>query len=505
MSRNRTILITAGVMLSLFMAAMESTVVSTAMPTIVADLGGLSIYSWVFSAYLLTSTTTMPLYGKLSDIYGRRPIFMIALALFLGGSVLSGQAGSMEQLILFRALQGLGAGGLQPLAFILIGDMFSFEQRAKMQGLFSGVWGISSIVGPLLGGFLVDQVSWHWVFYVNIVPGILAGAIIWFLWVEHAHVAQNKRAAIDYAGAAVLTLDVVVLLFGLFEFGTLLGSGLLVLAALFLFGLIWIERRAADPILPMSLFGDRLFSIALIQGVLAGCALFGSASFVPLFVQAVLGTSATLAGATLTPQLLGWVGASIIGSRLLLRMGYHRIAIVGMVILTIGAALMARIDANSNLIGIMVNVSIMGIGMGLSIPAFLLAVQNTVPRRLLGTATSTVQFSRSIGGAIGVSIMGIVLAARLTAGLIAAGMNPDSIDLDSLLNPVPGANIAVEGALRIALANAVQSVFVVALIAAVLGLVATTLTPRGHIAHLIADRKETEAGGQAPAESGLFE
>src|SRR3989304_3377085 len=198
MSRKRIILVTAGIMLSLFLASLESTVDATAMPTIVGQLGGLEHYSWVFSAYMLASTTVVPLYGKLSDLYGRRRLYVIAMALFLTGSVFSGRANSMTQLIFARALQGIGAGGLMPLAFILIGEMFSLEQRAKMQGLFSGVWGVSSIVGPLLGGFLVDQLSWRWIFYINIFPGLLAAALVAFAW--RGQPPQPERPAVDYAG-----------------------------------------------------------------------------------------------------------------------------------------------------------------------------------------------------------------------------------------------------------------------------------------------------------------
>ncbi|MEP7189337.1 MAG: MFS transporter, partial [Roseiflexaceae bacterium] len=233
MSR-RTLVITVGVMLSLFMASMESTVVATAMPTIVSQLGGLSSYSWVFSVYMLASTTTVPVYGKLSDVYGRKPVYAIAMLLFLTGSLLCGFSQSMGQLIAARAVQGLGAGGLLPLAFIIIGDLFTFEQRARMQGVFSGVWGISSVVGPLLGGFLVDRVSWHWVFFINVLPGLLALALVWRAWVDRPRAVGAQRLAVDYAGSVLLTVSVVVLLLGLFEFGTSIGWALL-LAALLLF------------------------------------------------------------------------------------------------------------------------------------------------------------------------------------------------------------------------------------------------------------------------------
>jgi MFS family permease len=214
--RRQVITVTAGVMLSLFLASMESTVVATGMPTIVSQLGGLNSYSWVFSAYMLTSTTTVPVYGKLSDIYGRKPIYAAAMAIFLLGSLLCGLSQSMGQLIAFRAVQGLGAGGLLPLAFIMIGDMFTFEQRARMQGVFSGVWGVSSVVGPLLGGFLVDQVSWHWIFFINIVPGLLAAVLVWRAWVDRRREPGVARPAADYAGATLLTVSVVVVNKGLF-------------------------------------------------------------------------------------------------------------------------------------------------------------------------------------------------------------------------------------------------------------------------------------------------
>src|SRR6185503_1886341 len=264
-----------------------STVVATAMPTIVGQLGGLEHFSWVFSAFLLASTTTVPLYGKLSDIYGRRKLYVFAMALFLIGSVLCGLANSMTQLIFARALQGIGAGGIMPLAFILIGEMFSLEQRAKMQGLFSGVWGVSSIVGPLLGGFLVDQLSWRWVFYINVVPGLLAVSFVAFAWRDQLQ--GREKPSVDYAGAGLLTIAVVTLLLGLMdESGTSLKWILIGASIVFLIALLWVERRAVDPILPLHLFRERLFAATIAHGMLSGGALFGSVSFIPLFVQSVL-------------------------------------------------------------------------------------------------------------------------------------------------------------------------------------------------------------------------
>lgn len=493
MTRKRLNVITLGILLSLFLASMEGTVVATAMPSIVAQLGGLSIYSWVFSVYMLASTTTVPIYGKLSDLYGRKLVYIVSMVLFLIGSLLCPQARTMEQLIFFRGLQGLGAGGVLPLAFTIIGELFTLEQRAKMQGLFSGVWGVSAVIGPLIGGFLVDQVSWHWVFYINVVPGLLAMGCVWLAWKESAG-EERRRVEVDYLGAALLTLGTLSLLLGLNDLGDPLGWAALGAAAFLLGGLFWAERRAANPILPLDLFKDRLFTVSILHGVLAGWAMFGSLNYVPLFVQAVLGTSATLAGIALTPMSLSWTLASIFGSRLLLKMGYRTLALGGMVMLVLGTFLMSRIGTNASQIGIMVYTGLMGIGMGLSIPAFLIAVQSTVPKRDLGVATSTLQFSRSIGGTLGVSILGAFLSSRLASLLVAGGIDPASVSLEALLDPVASASTAasvtLEGPLRAALAIAIANLFLIAFIAAIAGLLAVMGAPAGKISQLAQNRPE---------------
>ena len=489
MSRNRIILVTAGIMLSLFLASMESTVVATAMPTIVGQLGGLEHYSWVFSAFMLASTTAVPLYGKLSDIYGRRKLYASAMALFLIGSVWCGLANSMTSLIFARALQGIGAGGIMPLAFILIGEMFTLEQRAKMQGLFSGVWGVSSIVGPLLGGFLVDQLSWRWIFYINIVPGLLAAALVAFAWRDH-HAHGQERPAVDYAGAALLTTSVVMLLLGLMGSGT--SSWILIAGAVVLFiALLWVERRAADPVLPLPLFRDRLFSTATAHGILTGWALFGSVSFIPLFVQAVLGTTATQAGITLTPLLLGWVTASIIGTRLMLTVGYRRLGLIGTASFTVGAFLMSQAGMNTSQASLMSFVTLMGIGMGLSVPSYLIAVQTSVNRRQLGTATSTLQFSRSIGGTLGVSVMGAALSTRLASSLAESSLTPELVQ--QLLNPLPGSEVVIAEGARAAMADAIHLVFVIAFAAAALAMVTVFFTPRKELTDQQPERSPVSA------------
>jgi EmrB/QacA subfamily drug resistance transporter len=496
MNRLRTRLVTAGLMLTLFLVSMESTVVSTGMPTIVGQLGGLEAYSWVFTAFMLASTTTVPLYGKLSDLFGRRPIYAVSMAIFLFGSIMCGLAQTMPQLIAFRALQGIGAGGLLPLVFIIIGDLFSLEERARIQGLFSGVWGVSSLVGPLLGGFIVDRLSWQWVFLINIFPAPVAAALVWFAWIDRPRPQRGARPAIDYLGAVLLTSGAVALLLGLSDLGApwawaAIGASVVLLAAL-----VVVERRAADPVLPIGLFRERMFAVACGHGVLAGCAMFGSSAFVPLFVQGVQGTSATEAGAALTPMLLAWVFSSIIGTRLLLRVGYRSLALAGMVSLTAGALMLTQVSASTGRVPLMVYLALMGFGMGFSIPAFLIAVQSAVERRKLGTATSTLQFSRSIGGALGIGIMGAVLSSALAASLTAAGVDPGSVSINGLLE---GGGATVDASLRDALSAGVRGVFMVAFIASALGLGVTLLAPRGRIGELGAGIAENADGGNAEA------
>jgi len=493
MSRNRIIMVTIGIMFSLFLASMESTVVATATPTIVGELGGLNHFSWVFSAYMLASTTTVPLYGKLSDLYGRRKLYLIAMALFLAGSILAGQADSMTQLILARGLQGVGAGGIMPLAFILIGEMFTLEQRTRMQGLFSGVWGVSSIIGPLLGGFLVDSLSWRWVFYINIIPGLLAAGLVAYAWRDR--IAHTDKPSVDYAGAVLMMAAIVTLLFGLLDESGSSRRWLMIGISIPLFiVLFWVESRAVDPILPLNLFGGRLFSTAVVHGIFSGWALFGSIAFIPLFVQSVLGTSATQAGITISPMLLGWVASSIIGTRILLKVGYRKLAIIGTTLLVIGAFFMSRIDSGVGQIAIMVFVTLMGIGMGFSIPSFLIAVQTTVFRRYLGTATSTMQFSRSMGGTLGVSVMGAVLTARLTSNLAASNLDPELIS--QLLDPNPVSGMVINEGARLALAGAITGVFIIAFVTAALALVSVLFAPN-------VDLNEESSREESPSLAGV--
>lgn len=473
MSRNRIIIVTIGIMLSLFLASMEATVVATAMPTIVGQLGGLEHYSWVFSAYMLTSTTTVPLYGKLSDIYGRKKIYLIAMGLFLIGSVWCGFANNMTQLIFARALQGIGAGGVAPIAFIIIGEMFTLEQRSRMQGLFSGVWGVSSIIGPLLGGFIVQHFSWNWVFLINIFPAVIAAGLVAFGWRDQLH--GQERRAIDYAGAILLSVSVIALLMGLES--TSSTSLILISVSIILFIiLLWVELRASDPVVPIHLFKDRLFFAAIAHGLLTGWALFGFISFTPLFVQSVLNTTAVQAGITITPLLLGWVLASIIGTRLLLKVGYLILTWLGTSLVVVASFLMTTVSANTTQTWMMIFLAILGIGMGLCIPPFLIAVQTLVERKHLGTATSFMQFSRSIGGTLGVSVMGVALSTKLMTTLTASGLDPELVT--HLLERSSSSQVVINEGVRLAVADSIHLVFIIGFIAAALSLLSVFFAPR---------------------------
>jgi EmrB/QacA subfamily drug resistance transporter len=421
MNERRRSLVVLGVMLSIFLAAMESTVVSTAMPRVVASLGGLEIYSWVFSGFLLTSTVTMPLWGRLSDLLGRRRVFLGGLTIFLVGSALSGLAQTMTQLIAFRMLQGLGAGSLMTIGMTVIGELFGLERRAKMQGYISGVWGVASLCGPLIGGLLTDHISWRWVFYINLPFGALAMALIAVGLVDRPR--DGRRPVIDYVGLALFTVGISALLVGALEAGRVaswagldvVGPFALALGALAVF--VVVEQRAAEPIVPLRLFGRRMVLAAAVTGFLAGMAMFGAISFVPLYLQVVSGMSATEAGVVLIPFVLGWVAMSITSARLVLRIGYRVVVVAGMVCLTVGFLLLSRWSASLTLGLAMRDALVGGVGMGLTMVPMLIAVQSTVTRADLGAATAMIQFFRTLGGAIGLSVMGTVMAWRLSIGL----------------------------------------------------------------------------------------
>ncbi len=496
-------LVLFGVMLGLFLGAMESTAVATAMPTVIASLGGLAIYSWVFSGYILAATISMPLWGKAADLYGRRAAYLAGLGIFLAGSVLSGLATSMTALIVFPTIQGLGGGALLPLGYTIIADLYGLERRAKMQGYFSGTWGVASIVGPLIGGFVTDHLSWRWVFYVNVPFGLLAGVVLG--WALAGLPPPRQRKAVDLRGAALLTAGMVALLVALVEGGRAgsglhLAEGVLFVAAggLLAAFVLW-ERRAPEPLLPLRLFGNRMFRAAAVSGFLAGMAMFGTISFVPLFVQGVLGGTATEAGTALTPFVLGWVTFSVISARLLLKVGYRSPVLAGMVCLAVAFLLMSHMGLGTSRSVTARNMLLAGMGMGLIMVPLLIAVQNAVPKRELGAATSATTFFRSIGGAVGVAIMGAVLSSQLAAQLLSLPGATDGRARSQVEAFVAHPDAVVHPALRLtlpppvlaafsqALANALHAVFLVGFGIACLALASAFLVPAGRAQDLALD------------------
>ena len=508
MTSRRRLAVTSGVLLGMFLAALEATIVGTAMPTVISSLGGLNHYSWVFSAYLITSTVTVPVWGKLSDLYGRRLFFQLGIAVFLLGSILSGVSTSMAQLIAFRALQGLGAGALIPLGMTIIGDVYTIEERARMQAVFSGVWGLSSVVGPIVGGFITDQLSWRWVFYIN-VPFGLAAAVIMQLALKEPK--RRERPSIDYAGAALLMAAITLLMLALVEGGATLATLLsarnlaltasaLVLGVLF----IWVERRAPDPVVPLDLFRNRVVTVAVVAGFMAGVAMFGAISFVPLFAQGALGSTATEAGSLLTPLMLSWVGLSVIGGRLMLRVGYRVMTVAGLSVLTLGFIALSNYHRATPRVWLYVDLILIGAGLGMTMLTLLIAVQQAVPRAQLGVATSLNQFSRSIGGAVGVAIMGAVLTAGLASHLQSAARagtghlteeraeelasNPNA-----LIEPQARASLPPEvlDTLQEAMARSIQSVFWVGTALSALALLASLWLPRAGASGIEAPTEDT--------------
>jgi EmrB/QacA subfamily drug resistance transporter len=505
-SRARRGLVVGGVMAAMFLAAMESTVVATAMPTVIASLGGIRIYSWTFSAFLLTSTVSMPIWGRLADHLGRRPAYLSGLAVFLLGSALSGLSQSMEQLIAFRALQGLGAGSLITIGMTIVGDLYGMERRAKMQGYFSSVWGVASLVGPLVGGLLTDRVSWRWVFYINLPFGLGAAAAITVGLRDERR--GTARASFDVLGMTVFVVAISAFLVGLVELGVgeswlrSPGTSLLGLSLALLCLFIYIERRAVEPVIPLRLFRNPMVRAAAATGLLAGMAMFGAIAYVPLYLQAVVGSSATQAGWVLMPFVLGWVVFSVLSARLVLTIGYRPLVFAGMTGLVAAFVLLASWNESLTTWIAARDMTVAGIGMGLIFVPMLIAVQSAVPRSLLGSATSLTTFFRTIGGAVGVAIMGAAMSYRLERGLAGVVMTAPvglrerlqwlAAHPDLVVNPVTRRTLGgdVLGQMRPALAHALAGVFLVGLIIAVTALVSALLVPAGQARDLAVSGEE---------------
>jgi len=409
----------------LLLAALDQTIVSTALPTIVADLGGLDHLSWVVTAYILASTIVAPLYGKLGDLYGRRKMVIVSVTVFLTGSVLCGLAQSMEFLIAARALQGLGGGGLFVLALSIIADVLPPKDRGKVQGVFAGVFGVSSVIGPLIGGWFVEVASWHWIFYVNLPFGL--AALAGFIWGFHAP-AERVEHRIDWAGAALLSLALgsLILVTSLggrsFGWGSPIALGLVALSALSLAAFLWAETRAAEPVLPLDLFRGNVFNVTSAIGFVAGAMMFGTVTFMPVWLQIARGASPTQSGWEMIPLTLGILAASTVSGNYMGRTGRYRILPqVGLAVAALGMAVLTQLSPDLPNLLLWAALLAIGIGMGTIFPVVTTAVQNTVPRHQIGTATAAGLMFRQVGGSIAVAAYGAIFAAGVAASLGAAG------------------------------------------------------------------------------------
>ncbi len=507
MPRRQIVLTMGGLMLALFLAALDQTVVSTAMPRIVADLGGFDRFTWVTTSYLVASTTVVPIVGRLSDLYGRKAFFLGGIIIFLVGSVLAGASQTMNQLIFFRAIQGIGGGSIMALSFASVGDLFPPAERGKYQGIVAGVFGLSSVIGPTLGGFITDNLSWNWVFFINVPLTLIVIALFirFFPNIRPDRLAQR----LDFAGMGLLVLVVVPLMVGLSLGGVHIDwispetGGILAFAAIMIALFIFVEQRADEPIMPLDIYANRVVTISLIAVFITGFGMFGAIIFVPLFFQGVLGASATSSGSFLTPMMMSMVVTATLAGQTLSRFGGHyRIqGLIGIAIMAAGMALMSRMTANTSFAQAVGSIVVMGLGLGITFPSFTISVQNAVPHNLLGVVTSATQFYRSVGGALGLAVLGSFMAGRFAAKLNDS-LPPDVRDAlpedqltemsnnpQALVNPDALSSLKAElagrgeegaevlsgllTALRETLASAISDVFVFGAIALAVGFVAT--------------------------------
>jgi EmrB/QacA subfamily drug resistance transporter len=499
------------VMLSMFFAALDQTVVSTALPVIVADLKGLSIYTWVFTAYMMASAITVPIYGKLSDIYGRKPFYVFGLVVFMVGSAFSGQAHSMLALILARGTQGIGAGALMSMPRATIGDMFNPRERGRWMGVMSGAFGLSSIVGPTFGGWITDHLGWRWVFYVNLPVAALALVAV---ALTLPSVRVERRFRLDWRGAAWMTLGLVPLLLGFtwagnpYAWSSPLVLGLFGAAVVFLALFVWNERRVDEPILDPALFANRAFTMASIAALFVAMAMFGGLIFLPLYVQGVLGFSAQGAGVIITPMMAGFALGSVLAGVLMSRTGHYKLlAIAGGLLMVVGMVLFNTMGASTRWPVVVRDMVVAGVGIGMLLPLLNVVVQSAFPYRLMGVANATQQFVRSLGGVIIAPILGSVLASgfvihfrqaqpavlRLVLRLLPAGQRAVLNDPQGLISAQ--AQQAIRGAfarfgseapvlydqfvhaVRVGLGAAMGHVFAVGLGVSLLALVSIVLLP----------------------------
>ncbi|MDU0156643.1 multidrug efflux MFS transporter MdtP [Bacillus cabrialesii] len=410
----RTLLIT-GLIIAMFFSALDGTIVGTAMPKIVGDLGGLSMMTWLTTAYLLTSTTIVPIAGKLADLLGRRIVYVSGLIIFMAASALCGMANNMTELIIFRGLQGIGGGIMMPMAMIVIGDLFTGKQRAKFQGVFGAIYGLASVIGPQIGGWIVDSLNWKWVFYINLPVGIIA-----VIFIARGLQGRQQTGPInfDIAGIFTMIVGVVSLLLALsfggkdYAWGSWQILGLFALALIGIVSFIIVESKAKEPILPMYLFKNRTFTFLNLIGFFMSIGMFGAITFVPFFMQGIVGVSASESGTIMTPMMISMIITSIIGGQLVYKIGIKPQIISGMIVMAGGFLLLTTLDLDTSKLVATSYMAIIGLGMGLVMPILTLALQESFSKEELGVVTSSSQFFRSIGGTFGITMLGAVMNAR---------------------------------------------------------------------------------------------
>lgn len=429
LEHKQKVTIMIAIIAAMLFAALNQTIVGTALPRIIAELGGMEYYSWIFTIYMLASSVTAILAGKLSDIYGRKPFILLGLGVFIIASLLCGLAETIIQLILYRALQGLGGGLIMSTAFTAIGDLFAPRERGRWQGVMSGVFGLASVFGPTLGGYIVDNADWHWIFWIFLPFGIVAFALIFYMFPS---VPRKEGEAVDYFGSVFLTATLIPMLLAFSWAGSkfawnsseILSLFAISLAALTVFLLI--ERKVKSPVLPLFLFKNSIFTLSNMIGFMIGVGMFGAIMYMPIFVQGVIGTSATASGFVMMPMSLSMVLASSVCGQLITKTGrYKTMALFGLLIMIVGLFLMSRMDSHTTNTIAVLYLIVVGLGLGISFPIFTLTVQNAVEQRLLGVATASTQLFRQLGGTVGVSVMGTVMSQRMVDSMQRAAAEGD--------------------------------------------------------------------------------
>jgi EmrB/QacA subfamily drug resistance transporter len=474
------------VMLSTALVALDSTIIATAVPSVVQDLGGFSQFPWLFSIYLLTQAVTVPLYGKFADVLGRRPVMFFGIAAFLVGSVLCGAAWSMPVLITARAVQGIGAGAIQPMSMTVIGDLYSVEERARVQGYVASVWGIASVVGPTLGGVFAEYLDWRWIFFINLPLGAIAALMLFRGFTERV---ERKEHKVDYAGAALLTIGCSLVILGLLEggvawaWGSVPSVAIFVVGALLLVAFVLVEKRVAEPVLPLWVFTRRVLVGGNLVALVVGAVLMGLTSYLPTYAQGVLGAGALVAGFAVAALTVGWPLSASLAGKIYLKIGFRDTALIGSVFVIAGGVLVAMLSASSSIWEAAFAAFVLGVGLGLSSSPTLVAVQSVVGWDRRGVVTGTNLFSRSLGSAVGAAVFGAIANATLASRFAnppadVKGHLPPSVDATSLVLGDHTEDSPVTRFVRGALADATHYVFIGLLAVALLSVVALLLMPR---------------------------